>query len=160
KLCLGRAWETEGHVAQAIRLSPRDPFLSHWHFVAGLADLYLGRNVRAVSGLRKSVQLNPNWHLSNFALAGALALAGLLAEAAAACASARRLDPIFTVGKFRAEAVGDNPVYLAQRERLCDGMLVAGVPEEIDTSTAADVAALEPDAPPSPASVLAYPDFV
>ena len=160
KLCLGRARETEAHVAQATRLSPRDPFLSHWHFVVGLADLYLGRNVRAVNSLRQSVQLNPNWHLSNFVLAGALAMAGLLAEAAAACAVARRLAPHFTIGKFRAEAVGDNPVYLAQRERLCDGLLTAGVPEQIDTPAVTEVVAAEPPALPSPAPVLAYPDFV
>jgi TolB-like protein len=163
KLCLGRASETEAHVAQAMRLSPRDPFLSHWHFAVGLADLYLGRNVRAVNSLRRSVQLNPNWHLSNFVLAGALALAGLLAEAAAAGVEARRLDPNFTVGKFRAEAVGDNRVYITQRDRLCNGLLMAGVPEEIDRSTATEVVASEPPAPaPAPASVpvLAYPDFV
>jgi tetratricopeptide (TPR) repeat protein len=160
KLYLGRAKETEAHVAQAIRLSPRDPFLPHWQFVVGLADLYLGRNVRAVDGLRRSVQLHPNWHLSNFVLAGALALAGLLAEAAAACAVARRLGPDFTIGKFRAEAVGDNPVYLAQRERLCEGLLMAGVPEEIDTATATEVVASAPQALPSPAPVLAYLDFV
>jgi TolB-like protein/class 3 adenylate cyclase len=160
KLYLGRAKETEAHVAQAIRLSPRDPFLPHWQFVVGLADLYLGRNVRAVDGLRRSVQLHPNWHLSNFVLAGALALAGLLAEAAAACAVARRLGPDFTIGKFRAEAVGDNPVYLAQRERLCESLLMAGVPEEIDTATATEVVASAPQALPSPAPVLAYPDFV
>jgi TolB-like protein/class 3 adenylate cyclase len=160
KLCLGRARETEADVAQAIRLSPRDPFLSHWHFVVGLADLYLGRNVRAVNRLRQSVQLNPNWHLSNFVLAGALAVAGLLAEAAAACTVARRLAPNFTIGKFRDEAVGDNPVYLAQRKRLCDGLLMAGVPEEIDTSTATEVVASAPQALPSPAHGLAYVDFV
>jgi len=160
KLCLGRARETEADVAQAIRLSPRDPFLSHWQFVVSLADLYLGRNVRAVDGLRRSVQLNPNWHLSNFVLAGALALAGLLAEAAAACAVARRLGPDFTIGKFRAEAVGDNPVYLAQRERLCEGLLMAGVPEEIVTSTATEVVASAPQALPSPAHGLTYRDFV
>jgi TolB-like protein/class 3 adenylate cyclase/tetratricopeptide (TPR) repeat protein len=160
KLYLGRAKETEAHVAQAIRLSPRDPFLSHWLFVVGLADLYLGRNVRAVDGLRQSVQLNPNWHLSNFFLAGALALAGLLAEAAAACAVARRLGPDFTIGKFRAEAVGDNPVYLAQRELFCNGLLMAGVPEGIDRSAATEVIASDPQAPPSPAHGFVYLDFV
>jgi TolB-like protein/class 3 adenylate cyclase/tetratricopeptide (TPR) repeat protein len=160
KLCLGRAKETEAHVAQAIRLSPRDPFLGQWHFALGLADLYLGRNVRAVTALQRSVQLNPDWHLSHFVLAGALALAGLLADAAAACAVARRLGPNFTVGKFRAEAVSDNPVYLAQRELLCSGLLMAGVPEEIDASTATEGVASAPQAPPLAEQGLAYPDFV
>src|SRR5262249_9431318 len=164
KLCLGRAKETEADVAQAIRLNPRDPYLSHWIFVAALADLYLGRNVRAVNGLRWSVQLSPNWPLSYFVLAGALALAGLLAEAAAACIVARRLGPNFTIGKFRAEAVGDNPIYLAQREVLIEGLRMAGVPEEIATPATTEVAASQLHAPPSlpspHAGGLPYPDFV
>jgi hypothetical protein len=56
-------------------------------------------------------------------------LNGLLAEAAEVCAAARRLSPNFTIAKFRAEAVSDNPVYLAQRERLHEGLRLAGVPE-------------------------------
>jgi hypothetical protein len=62
-------------------------------------------------------------------LAGALALAELLAEAAEACAVARRLAPNFTIAKFRAETVSDNPVFLAQREHFYRGLRLAGVPE-------------------------------
>lgn len=58
-----------------------------------------------------------------------MALAGLLAEAAEVCAVARRLAPNFTIAKFRAEAVSDNPVYLAVREHFCEGLGLAGVPE-------------------------------
>jgi TolB-like protein len=129
KFFLGRAEETRGHVAQAMRLSPRDPQLFHWHFFNGIADLYLARVVRALESLRKSVEINPNWGLSQFVLAGALALAGLLDNAAEVCALAGRLAPNFTIAKFRAEAVSDNPVYLAQRERLYEGLRLAGAPE-------------------------------
>jgi hypothetical protein len=58
-----------------------------------------------------------------------LALAGLLTEAAEVCAIARRLAPNFTIAKFRAEAIGDNPVYLAQREYFDKGLRLAGVLE-------------------------------
>jgi hypothetical protein len=58
-----------------------------------------------------------------------LALKGLPAEAAEVCAGARRLSPNFTIAKFRAEAVSDNSIYLAQRERLHEGLRLAGVPE-------------------------------
>jgi hypothetical protein len=85
--------------------------------------------VRALESLRKSIEMNPNWALSHFVLAAAFALAGLLADAAATCAIARRLAPNFTVAKFRAQAVSDNPVYLTQRERLYEGLRLAGVPE-------------------------------
>jgi tetratricopeptide (TPR) repeat protein len=126
---LGRSAETEAHVAEALRLSPRDPLLFHWRYLIGVADLYLGRAVRAINGLRQSVELNSHWALSHFVLAGALAQAGLLAEAAEMRDAALRLAPHFTVDKFRAQVVNSNPVYLAQRERLYEGMRKAGVPE-------------------------------
>jgi TolB-like protein/Tfp pilus assembly protein PilF len=129
KFFLGRSHETRGHVEEAIRLSPRDPLLFHWHYVIGVADVYIVRVVRALESLRKSIEMNPNWALSHFVLAAAFALAGLLADAAATCAIARRLAPNFTVAKFRAQAVSDNPVYLTQRERLYEGLRLAGVPE-------------------------------
>jgi TolB-like protein len=129
KFFLGRAQETRTHVAQAMRLSPRDPLLFHWHFFNGVADLYLARVVRSLESLRKSVEINPNWGLSQFVLAGGLALAGLLSDAAEVCAAARRLAPNFTIAKFRAEVVSDNRVYLAQRERFCEGLRLAGAPE-------------------------------
>ena len=129
KFFLGRSHETRGHVEEAIRLSPRDPLLFHWHYVIGVADVYIVRVVRALESLRKSIEINPNWALSHFVLAAAFALAGLLADAAATCAIARRLAPNFTVAKFRAQAVSDNPVYLTQRERLYEGLRLAGVPE-------------------------------
>ena len=39
-----------------------------------------------------------------------------------------RLSACFTIAKFHAEAVSDNPVYLAQRERLLEGLRLAGAP--------------------------------
>jgi hypothetical protein len=130
KFFLGRAHETEGHVAEAMRLSPRDPLLFHWHYLIGVADFYLGRSVRGLGGLRKSVELNRNWALSHFVRAAVLAQAGLLVEAAETCEAARRLARNFTVGRFRAQVVSTNAVYLAQRERLYEGLLRAGVPEK------------------------------
>jgi TolB-like protein len=129
KLSLGRARDTRAHVAEAMRLSPRDPLLFHWHFFIGVAEVYLGRVVHGIESLRKSVEINPNWGLSQFVLAGALALAGLLAEAAEVCEVGQRLVPNFTIARFRAGAASDNPVYLAQREHFYRGLRLAGVPE-------------------------------
>jgi Carbamoyl-phosphate synthase small chain, CPSase domain len=67
--------------------------------------------------------------LAGFVLGGALALVGLLTEAAEACAVARRLAPNFTITRFCAGAASDNPVYLAQRERFYEGLRLAGVPD-------------------------------
>ena len=129
KFSLGRAPDTRAHVAEAMRLSPRDPFLFHWHFFIGVADVYLGRVVHGIESLRKSVEINPNWGLAQFVLAGALALAGLLAEAAEVRAVAQRLVPNFTIARFRAGAASDNPVYLAQRDQFYNGLRLAGVPK-------------------------------
>ena len=55
---------------------------------------------------------------------------GLLGFGTVGSAVARRLAPNFTIAKFRAEAVSDNPVYLAQREHFYKGLQLAGVPED------------------------------
>ena len=39
------------------------------------------------------------------------------------------VNPKFTIKRFRAAAQSDNAVYLAQRERIIEGMRLAGVPE-------------------------------
>jgi TolB-like protein len=129
KFSLGRARDTGAHVAEAMRLSPRDPLLFQWHFFMGVAEIYLGRVVHGIESLRKSAEINPNWGLSQFVLAAALALAGLLPEAAEIRAVAQRLVPNFTIARFRAGAASGNPVYLAQREHLYKGLRFAGVPE-------------------------------
>ena len=130
KLFVGRGAETEAYVAQAMRLSPRDPFLGTWYSFIGIADLFLGKLERAVERLRKSVEINPNHEIACFILAAALALAGRQAEAAEACAAGLRLAPNFTLAKFRAQVRSNNPIYLSQRERVYEGMRLAGVPEE------------------------------
>jgi hypothetical protein len=38
------------------------------------------------------------------------------------------LIPHFRIGRFRANTVGDNPTFLAQRERVYEGLRRAGVP--------------------------------
>jgi TolB-like protein/class 3 adenylate cyclase len=130
KIFLGRAQETEVHVAEAIRLSPRDPDLPYWHLFTGAANLYLGELECAVDHLRKSVEVGPDYELPHFYLASALALMDRDEEAAQVLAVGQRLGPGFNIGRFRAQAIGSNPIYLGQRERLYEGMRKAGVPEE------------------------------
>jgi hypothetical protein len=52
-----------------------------------------------------------------------------MSEAQAAAKAGLRLNPTFTLRRFRAGAFSDNPTYLAQRERAYQGMRKAGVPE-------------------------------
>jgi len=126
---LGRGEETEAHIQEAFRLSPRDITAYWWMvFVAG-AKLQLNADAEAVTWLRRSIEANPNWPLSHFLLAAALTLLGSLDEARAAAKAGLALDPSFTIHRFRDGASSGNPTFLAKRERVYQGMRMAGVPE-------------------------------
>jgi TolB-like protein/tetratricopeptide (TPR) repeat protein len=129
KVLLGRAEEAEADLTNAIRLSPRDPGLDRWVGFLGIADLFLGRHGSALARLRKSVEMNPNLALTQFFLAAASALSGHTAEAWAARNAGLQLDPNFTVARFRNEPRSNNATYLAQRERIYEGLSLAGVSE-------------------------------
>jgi TolB-like protein/Tfp pilus assembly protein PilF len=129
KVLLGRAEEAEADLMNAIRLSPRDPGLDRWYALLGIADLFLGRLPPALDRLRKSVELNPNIALMQFFLAAASALSGRDGEARAARDAGLRLDPNFTVARFRDERRSQNPTFLSQRERIYEGLQLAGVPQ-------------------------------
>src|SRR6202020_443628 len=52
KIFSGRPDETEPHVKEALRLSPRDDFAFHWKLNAGAAKLHLRSYEEAVAWLR------------------------------------------------------------------------------------------------------------
>jgi TolB-like protein/Flp pilus assembly protein TadD len=129
KFVIGRFEETETHIQEAIRLSPGHKFLSAWLVIAGVAKLYLGSEDEAVTCFRRSIEIKRDHPEAQYYLAGALALLDRLEEAQSAARAAIAVHPDFTVSRFRAGAASDNPRYLAARERLCEGMRKAGVPE-------------------------------
>ena len=129
KAYLGRAAETEGHILEAFRLSPRDFSGFRWMAFIGAAKLSLGADAEAVAWLRRSIEANRNLPVAHFHLAAGLALLGSLEEARAAVQAGLALDPNFNLRRFRASAASSNPTYLADRERIIDGMGLAGVPE-------------------------------
>jgi TolB-like protein/class 3 adenylate cyclase len=129
KITIGRSEDTEAHVEEALRLSPRDAAAYVWMAGAGVAKLYLGADQAAVAWLRRAIENNRNQPIAHFWLAAALAFLGRLDEARIAAQAGRALDPAFTIARFRNAAATDNPIYLGQRERVCDGMRKAGVPE-------------------------------
>jgi len=129
KVLLGRAEEAEADLTNAIRLSPRDPGLDRWHALLGIADLFLGSLRSALDRLRKSVEMNPNVALTQFFLAAASAQSGRAGEAREARNAGLLLDPNFTVARFRNEPRSKNATFLAQRERIYEGLRLAGVPE-------------------------------
>ena len=129
KFFLGRSEETEAHIHEALRLSPRDNNAYRWSMFVGLAKLALGADVEAVAWLRRSIEANRNHPVPHFFLAAALALLGSLDEARAAAQAGLVLNPTFTLRRFRSSAKSNNPAYLAGRERVYEGMRMAGVPE-------------------------------
>ena len=129
KYFFGHAEETEFHVKEALRLSPRDTTVYLWLQIAGYAKFLVGSDEEAVALLRRSIETNRNNPLVHFQLAAALAHLGQLIEARAATQAGLALNPTFTIARFRAMPSSDNPTYLAQRERFIDGMRKAGVPE-------------------------------
>jgi TolB-like protein/DNA-binding winged helix-turn-helix (wHTH) protein/Tfp pilus assembly protein PilF len=128
KYVAGQPQDTEGHIARAIRLSPRDAWLNAWCLAAGTAKLALCHDTEAVSWLQRAIEANRTLPLAHFILASALALQGKTDEALSATRTGLALDPAFTVQRFRNNPLSDNPSYLAQRKRICEGMLAARVP--------------------------------
>jgi TolB-like protein len=129
KVLIGRSAETEAHVQEALRLSPRDNGVYRWLYVTGGAKLQLGADAEAVAWIQRSLEANRNYPVAHFHLGAALALLGELDEARTAVKNGLALDPHFTRRRFLANPMSDNPAFLAAEKRICEGMRLAGVPE-------------------------------
>jgi TolB-like protein len=132
KILIGRAEETEAHVAEALRVSPRDTTAYIWMTNVGVAKNHLGSHEQAVAWCRRAIEANRNYPLPHFVLGVALAHLGRLDEARSAVKAGLALNPAFAVSRARAlwAAMSDDPTYLAQRETILDGLRKAGVPEQ------------------------------
>jgi TolB-like protein/class 3 adenylate cyclase/Tfp pilus assembly protein PilF len=132
KMFIGRAEETEAHVAEALRLSPRDTQAYNWMMIAGIAKVRLGGWEPAVAWCRRAIEANRNNPLTYFTLATVLVQLGRLDEAHSAVKVGLTLNPTFTISRARATytPVSDDPTYLAQTEAVLEGMRKAGVPEQ------------------------------
>jgi TolB-like protein/class 3 adenylate cyclase len=130
KALLGRSAETEVHTNEALRLSPHDIYAFRWINGIGIAKSQMGADAEAAAWLRRSIEANPNQSMSYFLLAATLARLGEMNEARAAVQAGLVRNTGFTVRRFRANPLSDNPTYLAWRERLYEAMRLAGVPEE------------------------------
>jgi hypothetical protein len=94
--------------------------------LAGVAKLVLCRREEAMTWLRRAIETDRSFPMAHFWLASALAHLDRLNEAQAAAQAGLVLHPSFTVVRHRAGASSDNPIYLAQRERIFEGMRKAG----------------------------------
>jgi TolB-like protein len=132
KTLVGRAEETEAHVRDALRLSPRDTMANTWMMHAGFAKNHLGAWHEAVVWLRRAIEANRNHPTAWFQLASALARLGQLDEARYAVKAGLNLAPTLTVSRAHAAwtAISDDPKYLTQLEPILEGLRRAGLPEE------------------------------
>jgi TolB-like protein len=132
KIFIGRAEEAEAHIAEALRLSPRDAYAYTWMGRAGLANLHLRRWEQAIAWYQRSIEANRNFPYIYFVLGAGLAQLGRLEEAHSATRVGLAMIPSFTVARFHATwaAMSDDPIYLSQFEPLLEGMRKAGVPEQ------------------------------
>ena len=132
KIFIGRAEETEAHIAEALRLSPRDTLTYVWMSHAGSARNALGGYEQAIPWFQRAIEANRNYPFAYFMLAVALAELGRLDEACLAVRAGRVLDPNFTVSRARVfwTAMSDDPTYLAQLEPIFEGLRKARVPEQ------------------------------
>ncbi|MGO9419390.1 adenylate cyclase, partial [Roseiarcus sp.] len=132
KIFIGRAEQTEAHIVEALRLSPRDTMAYAWMTFAGVAKDLLGRFEQAVAWFRRAIEANRNYAFAHFSSAAALAQLGRLDEAHSAVKAGLALNPTFAISRARAArtARSDDPTYLAQLVPILEGMRTAGLPEQ------------------------------
>jgi class 3 adenylate cyclase/TolB-like protein len=129
KILAGRSEEAFTPAHTAIRLSPRDPLLNIWYFFICHAYTHLAKDNEAIEWCRRSVAVRPYW-FPYVDLASAYAWTGRTDEAHAAVAELLKLMPNYTVDRWAHERWSGNPVFLAQYQRIVEGLRKAGLPEE------------------------------
>jgi tetratricopeptide (TPR) repeat protein len=132
KIFVGRSEETEAHVGEAARLSPRDTSAHAWKTFVGVAKLTLGSYEQAAAWFRRAIEANRNYPIPYFLSAAGLAQLGRLDDAHSAVKARLALNPTFAISRTRAAwtAMSDDPIYLAQLEPIFDGLRKAGLPEQ------------------------------
>ena len=112
------------HVEIAMRLSPRDSIQSANLSTIGTCHFIAGRYAEAVDYQRRAVQLRPHFGTAWRSLVAAAGLAGDLALAASALASASRLQPNLTLAWVEAH----HPIVQPEdRARYIEGLRRAGL---------------------------------
>jgi tetratricopeptide (TPR) repeat protein len=129
KYFMGRGAEVEAHIKEALRLSPRDIFAFRWLMIVGFAKLQLAADAEALGWFLRSIEANRNFPLTHFGLAATLSLLGKLDQASMAAKAGLAINSSFTIRRYRDHAASDNPVLLAGREHIYEGLRLAGVPE-------------------------------
>jgi adenylate cyclase len=120
----GRSAEVVPIVANAIRLSPRDPLLYYWYFTTCHSFTHLSRDDDAIEWCQKSIAF------AYVDLASGYGWKGRQADAQAAVVELLKLKPNYTVQKLLSDRFSDDPIYLSEYMRIIEGVRKAGLPEE------------------------------
>jgi adenylate cyclase len=133
-MALGRPEKQIEVTDRAIRLSPRDPLLWSFYFEKGIAYSALNEGAKAIDWYRRTLALNPQYHVARLNLISELALDGREAEAREMlkrylAVSGPRVRTLAQRKAFHY-AFSDNPVYLAWGDRMVEGLRKAGMPEQ------------------------------
>ena len=101
KISLGRFDEAKSDMQQAIRLSPRDPFMTFFHTALGDIEIGAGRPEAAIVEYRKALDAGDHGFWIYADLAASYGLLGKMDEAKPLVAETLRLNPGFTVTWFQ-----------------------------------------------------------
>jgi TolB-like protein/Tfp pilus assembly protein PilF len=121
----GRSDESIEHADQAIRMSPRDPLNCFFYSSLAAAHYMAGRYGQAVTTIKQALEQRPNITLGHRMLCASLAQSGRIAEAQAAMAKLRELQPNVTASWIRESVPYTDKVM----GHFLEGMRKAGVPE-------------------------------
>ena len=129
KFILGKSDETEGHVQEAFRLSPKDNAAFVWAQFIANAKMALEQYREATLWLRRSIEMNGGYSVAHFLLAAALVLLEDIEEGRAAARTGLAVDPRFTIHRYMAGVAGDDPTYLTMRQRVAEALRKVDIPE-------------------------------
>jgi TolB-like protein/Flp pilus assembly protein TadD len=134
KLLIGSIEEAIPLLQQAIRLSPRDPYISVWYYRIGFVHLLQARTDEAILWLEKSAATHTGLATVHAGLASAYALKGQIERANRELVEARRLDGgdrYSGIARLRAAEDFGVPKIRALFERTYfAGLRKAGMPEK------------------------------
>jgi adenylate cyclase len=118
---LGRFEQAISDTQQAMRLSPRDPYLGSWHQVLGDAELGARHFDAAIDQYHSAIDAGFRVFVPYVDLAAAYALKGETEEAKSALTEGRRLNPELTLAWLIGHAPNIPPLF--------EGLRKAGLPE-------------------------------
>jgi adenylate cyclase len=119
---LGHFEQAKADVQEAMRLSPREPYMGLWRVQLGDAELGLGHFGAAIGEYQKAIDSGFRVFFVYSNQAAAYALEGKTEDAKSALTEARRLNPKLTVQWLIAHSPNLPPVF--------EGLRKAGLPEE------------------------------